>query len=164
MSSFINTRRHFDSIAAGMKLLFRYQDFFIPDNLRKHLPGELLNPGKPDTDRVDELVERLMNLQILSVCNQYCEGSPEKVAADVAEQMAAMGAPGKNPLTLNSVLLVKALDCAMYQIEEEYLTKYRALTEQEKDCLAFFEGFVNHLAGYIVRRSEQYENFTWAIS
>lgn len=161
MSSFINTRRHFDSIAAGIKKLLRSQDFYPPENVKKHLPGAVLRSPLAELEQVDKMVARLLDLQIISVCCQYPSGQTPDAA--IEEQRLIMERSCAHPVTLAPIPLHKAISCALYQIEPQYVEKYRPLTDDQQACMSFFEEFQTYLAGYIVTNTTVYQAAAWAI-
>ena len=156
MSSYITTRRHFDSIAAGMKELLTRRDFSPPNEVRKHIAQEGLTRTSADMKRVDELVARLADIQIISVCYRY--PSERGIPVAIADQREIMGLPSRRPLTLQPVPLFKAIDCALYQIDTWQVEKDHPLTTEERDCLDFFERFSVYLTRYIVERLPAYTN------
>ena len=162
MSCYITTRRHFDSIAAGMKELLISRDFSPPDEVKRHIPQVGVNRAFADMKRVDELVARLADIQIISVCYRY--PSERGIPVAIADQREIMGLPSRRPLTLQPVPLLKAIDCALYQIDTWQVEKDHPLTTEERDCLDFFAGFRAYLMEYIIKRLPAYSNAAWHIT
>lgn len=163
MSSSINDRRHFDSIAAGIKKLLQCRDFYPSKEIARHFPGMTAYSRDVDMSRVDDLVGMLIAIQVESVCRQY-PVSGKDIEVYIAEQRQAMSVPARNPKVLSPVALLKALGCCFYQIERWRIDRTRGMTPEEEDCLAFFRLLRSEVAEYIVGQLPGYKKAEWDIT
>jgi len=163
MSSYINDRRHFDSIAAGIKKLLRCRDFCPSHELATHLRSETPHSQDADTaGRVDELIGVLVAIQVESVCRRYPSGGD--VETYIAEQRHLMDVPIRKREAISPVALYKAIACSLYQIERRLIDDARVMTPGEEECLAFFGRLRSEVAEYIVRQLHEYRVAKWDIT
>jgi hypothetical protein len=162
MSSYINDRRHFDSIAAGIKKLLQISRFCPSKKLSECIPVAAFRSPDSDMKPVDEIVARLADIQIISVCHQYPADCG--IEADIADNRQIMSFPASGVKALSPVSLYKAIRCSLYQIEERRIEALRPLTVEETGCLTFFRTLLSELAEHIVERLPEYEKATWDIT
>lgn len=165
MSIEINTRRHFDSIIEGLMYRYRTNQFFCAQN--KEIIPELgvSNIEQKVRKQVRELALAIMDLQIYSYYSQYSSHfdlPPEQLIKEQREETHSEESP--DPLELKDpICLYKAMSCAIYQIDTEYIEKIHPLTEKEKNAVKFFKYFLYHLAESIIIQLPEYDKADWAI-
>lgn len=162
MSSYINNRKHFDTISLNLQRLFGQQDFYLYPKLRELAAG--IGCVKDKNICVEKLVANLRNLQVACVCYQYKHRhEPEPILNVIARTKEELRTEQSTPISLTLEGLYKVLGCAMYQIELFGLEQVRPLTKEERNTYDFFEMLTPMIAEYIVNRSKEYNKAPWSI-
>lgn len=165
MSSFICSRRHFDSIARGVINLHQSNNFYPSRKLETYLiefNRTHYDSQKSKEELLEILTDELAALQVRCVCHQY--KSTDSVDNEIDEQLEIMQVKSSRPIVLNQISLYRAICCALYQIETCYLQKTRPLSPVEEGVLNFFETLNAELAEHIVQKLPEFSKARWSIN
>jgi hypothetical protein len=169
MSSFVCTSRHFNSIEKSLQALFynrKYSMFYLSKKIQPFAP-ELFSPQNYTLDAIDsrlrELIDSVRELNVLCVNLQY-KHHAEPGTLDTIIQLETEAIKGRTGGSfLNPVQLLKALQCAKYQIETEHLKELRGLTQDEENSLLFISCCIDSLKDLIICQMEDYKSAAWGL-
>lgn len=166
MSSFINTSKHFASIQKSIMFLWNQKEKIFNYEIAQIVPEFSIMKGFKRSiveEKFTEILNTIIDLQVTCVFLQYKHhyiGTLDQRIQETKQEI-------KENLQLGTLLskpaLFKAIQGVFYQIETEYLTDLRPLSQEEKTALKFLKLLEKRLAYDIASNTDDYVKAQWSI-